>query len=165
MKKVLIVLGSESDLPVTENGLKELKAFGIGYSLRISSAHRSPEFLHGIVDEFQAQGGQIFICVAGKSAHLAGVVASMSQKPVLAVPVYSKETAGFDSLLSMCQMPKGIPVGTMGFGNHGFINACLLASQIIGLNDKELSTKLDQQRIDMVEKVKKSDQSNRMDFE
>ncbi len=122
--------------------VKELKELGISFSLRICSAHRSPEVLEGIVSEFLDQDGEVFICVAGMSAHLAGVVAAMSTKPVLAVPVYRKETSGLDSLLSMGQMPKGIPVGTLGFGNSGFINACLLASQILATSDKKLAKKL-----------------------
>ncbi|MEZ4741370.1 MAG: 5-(carboxyamino)imidazole ribonucleotide mutase [Bdellovibrionota bacterium] len=163
-KKILIVLGSESDLNVTSNGLKELEHFAIPYTLRIASAHRSPEFLHGIISDFENQQGQIVICVAGKSAHLAGVVASLTCKPVLAVPVYSKETAGFDALLSMGQMPKGIPVATMGFGNSGFINACLLAAEILGLSCPKTKEALDPHRIDMASKVQQSDKQNCIEY-
>ena len=165
MAQVLILLGSSSDLPVAESGLAQLKEFGISYSLRICSAHRTPALLHQIIQEFEAKGGQIYICVAGMSAHLAGVVASLTHKPVLAVPVYRAETAGFDSLLSMGQMPKGIPVGTMGFGKHGFLNACLQGAQMLALANEEMAAKLVVQRQAMASKVAQDDQKNRQDFE
>jgi 5-(carboxyamino)imidazole ribonucleotide mutase len=165
MLKVLIVLGSASDLTITSDGLAELKNLGIGFSLRIASAHRSPEFLHEIVAVFENQGGALFICVAGKSAHLAGVVASLTLKPVLAVPVYTPETAGFDALLSMSQMPKGIPVATMGFGKAGFINACLLSAQILAIGDTDSSTKLRFMRTKMIAGIKRDDQEHRVDFD
>jgi 5-(carboxyamino)imidazole ribonucleotide mutase len=165
MIKVLIVLGSASDLTISSDGLDELRNLGIGFSLRIASAHRSPEFLHEIVEEFEKQGGKVYICVAGKSAHLAGVVASLTVKPVLAVPVYTPETAGFDSLLSMSQMPKGIPVATMGFGKAGFINACLLSAQILAIGDSDASAELELARMKMVESVKIDDRAHRVDFD
>lgn len=165
MKDVLILLGSESDLTITEKGLDELRTLGVNFSLRIASAHRTPEHLHSIIDEFIVEGGSVFICVAGMSAHLAGVVASITTKPVLAVPVFSAATAGFDALLSMSQMPKGIPVGTMGFGNSGFINACLLASQIISLHRPELGVKMQQMRVSMKEQLMIVDEKKRIDFE
>ncbi len=160
MSQVLIILGSSSDLTITEKGLGVLKKFCQPFSLRIASAHRSPDHVHAIVKNFEKEGGQIVICVAGKSAHLAGVVASMTTKPVLAVPVFSQATAGFDALLSMSQMPAGIPVATMGFGDAGFTNACLTALQILALNKKDLSTKLDHYRKEQAEKVMKDDESH-----
>jgi 5-(carboxyamino)imidazole ribonucleotide mutase len=98
------------------------------------------------------------------SAHLAGVVASLSVKPVLAVPVYRPETAGFDALLSMGQMPKGIPVSTMGFGKHGFINAALTAVQIFALSDPELAQRLTEDRAQMARAVGEDDAKHRQDY-
>jgi len=162
--KVMILLGSSSDLPVTEDGTAALKRFGIPYTLRICSAHRTPETLHELVSGFEKDGGQLYICVAGMSAHLAGVVASLSLKPVLAVPVYRPETAGFDALLSMGQMPKGIPVSTMGFGKHGFINAALTAGQILALSDAGLAARLREDRGAMARQVQADDEKNRQDY-
>lgn len=162
--RVLILLGSSSDLPVTEEGTQILKRLGVSYSLRICSAHRTPERLHEIVREFEAQGGQTYICVAGMSAHLAGVVASLTLKPVLAVPVYRPETAGLDALLSMGQMPKGIPVSAMGFGKHGFINAALTTAQIFALADASLARKLVEDRAEMARAVARDDEKHQHSF-
>jgi phosphoribosylaminoimidazole carboxylase PurE protein len=165
--KVVIFLGSSSDLPVTEDGTALLKRFEIPYSLRMCSAHRTPEPLHRIIKDVEAEttsGGPIYVCVAGMSAHLAGVVASLTLRPVLAVPVYRAETAGFDSLLSMGQMPKGIPVGTMGFGKHGFVNACLHALQMLALADEGMARRLADHRQEMARQVVEDDQRHRQDF-
>jgi 5-(carboxyamino)imidazole ribonucleotide mutase len=164
MTNVLILLGSSSDLTIAGDGLDELKNLGISFSLRIASAHRSPDLVHSIVGDFENQGGKAIICIAGKSAHLAGVVASMTVLPVLAVPVYTPETAGFDSLLSMSQMPKGVPVGTMGFGKAGFINACLQSAQIIAVENHELSSHLRKLRVKMADGVQRDDREHRIDF-
>lgn len=162
--KVLILLGSSSDLPVTEDGTAILKRLGVPFALRICSAHRTPERLHEIVREFEDQGGQAYICVAGMSAHLAGVVASLTLKPVLAVPVYRAETAGLDALLSMGQMPKGIPVSTMGFGKSGFINAALTTAQIFALADAALTRKLVEDRAEMARQVAREDEKHQQVF-
>tara|TARA_B100001094_G_C18047073_1_gene728000 strand:- start:313 stop:816 length:504 start_codon:yes stop_codon:yes gene_type:complete len=164
MVKVLILLGSASDLPITEKGLSTLKELNVGFSLRIASAHRTPEAVHDIVTGFEKSGGKVVLCVAGMSAHLAGVVAAMTTLPVLAIPVAGQATAGFDSLLSMSQMPAGIPVGTMGFGKHGFTNAALLATQILALSDSGLSSSFSEHRSAMSKQVMVSDQENRVDF-
>lgn len=162
--KVLILLGSSSDLPVTEDGTAALKKLGVTHSLRICSAHRTPEKLHELVREFEDQGGQAYICVAGMSAHLAGVVASLTVKPVMAVPVYRPETAGLDALLSMGQMPKGIPVSTHGLGKHGFINAALTTAQIFALSDKQLAQRLVEDRAEMARAVGRDDEKNQQHF-
>ncbi len=162
--KILMLLGSSSDLPVTEEATALLKRFEQAYSLRICSAHRSPEVLHSIVSAFEKQGGQIYICVAGMSAHLAGVVASLTIKPVLAVPCYRPETAGFDALLSMGQMPKGIPVSTMSFGKHGCINAVMTALQIFALSDPGIAERLAAERVQTARQVASDDAKNRQDF-
>ncbi len=163
--EIMIVLGSSSDLPVTEKGAALLKELGVPFDLRICSAHRTPEMLHEIVEAFEKDGGKTYICVAGMSAHLAGVVASLSVKPVLAVPVYRPETAGLDSLLSMGQMPAGIPVATLGLGKHGFTNAALTAVQMLALGNSDLTAKLKSHRSQQASKVSKDDEQNSIRFE
>lgn len=162
--KVLILLGSSSDLPVTEAGTALLKELGVPFSLRISSAHRTPDMLHQIVRDFEAQGGETYICVAGMSAHLAGVVAALTLKPVIAVPVYRPETAGLDALLSMGQMPQGVPVSTMGIGKHGFTNGCLTAAQMLALADKGLAERLVADRARRTRAVVEDDAKSRREF-
>lgn len=165
--RVVILLGSSSDMPVTEDGTVLLRRHGVPFSLRICSAHRTPEKLHEILRAAEADpagDALVYICVAGMSAHLAGVVASLTLKPVLAVPVYRPETAGFDALMSMSQMPKGIPVGTMGFGKHGFINACLQAAQMFALSDPRLALGLAEERAAMAQQVDEDDARHRQDF-
>ncbi len=140
--KILVLLGSKSDLKVVESGIVILRDWQLAHSLRIASAHRSPQLLATVVDEFTQQGGAVIICVAGKAAHLAGTVAARTILPVIAVPLASTETAGLDSLLSSVQMPGGVPVATMGFGSHGFANACLLAGQILALQNDKLKARV-----------------------
>ena len=164
MMKILIVVGSKSDLNITSKGLERLRDLQITHSLRVASAHRSAEFLNQIIAEFIDQQGQVIICVAGKAAHLAGVVAAKVTVPVIAVPVNSGDVGGLDALLAMAQMPSGIPVATMGFGKHGFINACLLASQILALQDKVLRQKLVGYRQTLDVETKTADQQCRVDF-
>lgn len=162
--KVLILLGSSSDLPATEAGTALLKELKVPYSLRICSAHRTPEKLHEIVEQFEAQGGQTYICVAGMSAHLAGVVASLTVKPVIAVPMYRDETAGLDALLSMGQMPAGIPVSTMGLGKSGFTNGCLTVAQILGTSDPALAKRLADDRAKRARGVIEDDSKNHQEY-
>lgn len=154
---VLILLGSQSDLNITEKGVGILKSLGISFSLRIASAHRTPEHVENLIKEFEGQDGKVLMCVAGMSAHLAGVVAAQTLKPVIAIPVQSSATAGFDALLSMVQMPGGIPVATMGFGSAGFTNGSLLAAEIISLGNEGLKEKLVSYRKDMRDKVLAAD--------
>jgi len=139
---VAIFLGSESDFEVIEDALKILKEFGLPFSLDVTSAHRTPERTTRLVKEAEAKGAEVFIAVAGKAAHLAGVVASQTVKPVIGVPVESAALAGLDALLSTVQMPKGVPVATMALGKHGGSNAALLAVEILALKNESLRTKL-----------------------
>jgi len=151
--KVMVFLGSESDFDAVEDGLALLKDFGVPFGLDVTSAHRSPERTLRLVISAEAGGTEIFIAVAGKAAHLAGVVASQTVKPVIGVPVESEALAGLDALLSTVQMPKGIPVATMALGRHGGSNAALLAVEILALNDEALRTKLVTYRAKMADKV------------
>jgi phosphoribosylaminoimidazole carboxylase PurE protein len=139
---VMVLLGSESDFEVIEDALKLLKEFGVPYGLEVTSAHRSPERTLRLVKEAEAGGTEVFIAVAGKAAHLAGVVAAQTVRPVIGVPVESAALAGLDALLSTVQMPKGVPVATVALGKHGGLNAALLAIEILALKDEELRKKL-----------------------
>jgi 5-(carboxyamino)imidazole ribonucleotide mutase len=165
MKQVLILLGSKSDLVTTEKGLALLKELKIGFTLRIASAHRTPDQVKDIVESFINDAGKLCICLAGMSAHLAGMVAAQTTLPVIAVPIASATTAGFDSLLSVSQMPPGVPVATMGFGSVGFVNAVLLAGEILALFDVPLHDRTLAYRRRMREDVIASDKENRIDFE
>ena len=151
--KVMFLLGSESDFGAVEEALAVLKDFGVPFGIEVTSAHRSPERTLRLVKAAEAAGVEIFIAVAGKAAHLAGVVAAHTVRPVLGVPVESEALAGLDALLSTVQMPKGIPVATLALGKHGGTNAALLAVEILALEDEALRTKLVAHRAKMADKV------------
>jgi phosphoribosylaminoimidazole carboxylase PurE protein len=151
--KVMIFLGSESDLGVIEDALALLKEFGVPFGLEVTSAHRSPERTLRLVKSSEAGGAEVFIAVAGKAAHLAGVVAAHTVRPVIGVPVESEALGGMDALLSTVQMPKGVPVAGMALGKHGGSNAALLAVEILALKDEALRTKLLAFRAKMADKV------------
>lgn len=162
--KILILLGSKSDLKAVESGLIILRDWQLAHTLRIASAHRSPQLLATVVDEFIQQGGAVIICVAGKAAHLAGTVAAHTVLPVIAVPLASGETAGLDSLLSSVQMPGGVPVATMGFGTHGFANACLLAGQILALQNNNIKARVTAYRQHLHDETVASDNRHSVKF-
>jgi len=165
LSQVLILLGSASDLGITEDGLSLLKRGKVSFSLRVASAHRTPQHVHELVKEFLDADGQVFICVAGMSAHLAGVVAGLSTRPVIAVPVSRAATAGLDSLLSVSQMPGGIPVATTGLDKAGFTNACLFAAQILALSDTKLDAEMKAHRRELSEKTIADDRKNGIRFD
>jgi phosphoribosylaminoimidazole carboxylase PurE protein len=151
--KVMVLLGSESDFGAIEDALAVLKDFGVAFGIEVTSAHRSPERTVRLVKSSESAGTEVFIAVAGKAAHLAGVVAAHTVKPVIGVPVESEALAGMDALLSTVQMPKGIPVATMALGKHGGTNAALFAVEILALGDEGLRTKLAAYRASMADKV------------
>ena len=151
--KVMIFLGSESDFGVIEEALSTLKEFGVPFGLEVTSAHRSPERTVALVKSAEAGGTEVFIAVAGKAAHLAGVVAGHTVRPVIGVPVESEALGGMDALMSTVQMPKGVPVAAMALGKHGGSNAALLAVEILALKDEALRKKLVEFRKKMAEKV------------
>ena len=140
--QVMIFLGSESDIDVIKDALDILKEFRVPFEMEVTSAHRSPARTVRLVEEAERQGAEVFIAVAGKAAHLAGVVAAHTVRPVIGVPVESGELGGLDALLSTVQMPKGVPVAAMGTGKHGGSNAALLAVQILSLKCPELAAEL-----------------------
>ena len=151
--KVMVLVGSESDFGTIEEGLAVLKDFGVPFGIEVTSAHRSPERTLRLVKTSEAAGVEVFIAVAGKAAHLAGVVAAHTVKPVIGVPVESEALAGLDALLSTVQMPKGVPVATVALGKHGGTNAAILAVEILALRDEALGAKLAAYRAKMADKV------------
>ena len=140
--KVAIVMGSQSDWETMQNGAAVLEKLGVAHECRIVSAHRTPDRLVAFAKGAAAEGIQVIIAGAGGAAHLPGMIAAMTHLPVLGVPVQSKALKGMDSLLSIVQMPGGIPVGTLAIGAAGATNAALLAASILALNDPALSERL-----------------------
>jgi 5-(carboxyamino)imidazole ribonucleotide mutase len=149
-----IVMGSTSDWDIMKQAAQQLKDFGVAYEARALSAHRTPDLLFEWVEHMIAGGAQCFIAGAGGAAHLAGVVAAKTTLPVLAVPIPSKHLGGLDSLLSMVQMPKGIPVATFAIGDAGSANAGLFAVSLLALQDAALAKKLTAFRAKQTEAVK-----------
>ena len=144
--QVAIMMGSKTDLETLEETGKILKEFGVPYEMRVLSAHRTPKDVVEYVEKFPARGGKVFICGAGGSAALAGVVAAHTTCPVIGVPIDSTSLQGMDALLSTVQMPPGVPVGAVAVGKMGAKNAALLAIRIMALNDKKLEKKLEEFR-------------------
>jgi 5-(carboxyamino)imidazole ribonucleotide mutase len=150
---VAVMMGSKSDWDVMRHADETLTTFGVAHECRVLSAHRTPVECSQYVESMDVQGVQVFICAAGGAAHLAGVVAAHTTKPVLAVPMETPSLGGLDSLLSMVQMPGGIPVGTLAIGKAGATNAALLAIEILALHDATLSQKLKDFRAGQAKKV------------
>jgi 5-(carboxyamino)imidazole ribonucleotide mutase len=155
MEKPLVgvVMGSNSDWPVMEKAVEQLEAFGIPYEAKVVSAHRTPDLLSEYAETALARGLACIIAGAGGAAHLPGMLAAGTTVPVLGVPVPSKYLKGQDSLLSIVQMPKGIPVATFAIGEAGAANAALFAIAQLAINDKALSEKLEQFRQAQHQKV------------
>jgi 5-(carboxyamino)imidazole ribonucleotide mutase len=143
---VAIVLGSKSDQDHVKSTTELLDGFGIEWEMKFLSAHRQPEKLHAYVREAEQKGVRLFIAVAGLSAALPGVIGSISKLPVIGVPVPAGALKGIDALLSMTQMPGGIPVATVGVGSNGAKNAAVLAAEIVALWDDAVEAKLDEYR-------------------
>ena len=153
MKFISIIIGSKSDYEVMKSCSDTLEAFGVNYELIISSAHRSPERTKEYIAQAEEKGAKIFIAAAGMAAHLAGVLASKTVKPIIGVPMSASALSGIDALLSTVQMPAGMPVATVAIGKAGAINAAYLAMQMLALDDEELSVKLQEDRIAKAKKV------------
>lgn len=150
--KVAIIMGSTSDLEVMSGAFGILDDFGIEYEKRVISAHRTPELMFEYTKALKGRGFGVVIAGAGGAAHLAGVAAGLTTLPVIAVPMATKNLGGLDSLLSMVQMPTGIPVATVAIG--GAKNAAILAAEILALGDKAISDKLDTYREAQAEKIR-----------
>jgi len=146
-KKIGVVMGSQSDWPVMEHAVKQLEAFAVPYEAKVVSAHRTPDLLFEYAETARERGLACIIAGAGGAAHLPGMLASKSTVPVLGVPVPSRYLKGMDSLLSIVQMPKGIPVATFAIGEAGAANAALYAVSILAVSDDALAAKLDDFRI------------------
>jgi len=148
---VLILMGSVSDEEIMEAAANTLESFGVPFRVTVASAHRSPERVRRLVEEAEGDGCKIFIAGAGWAAHLAGVVASLTVRPVIGVPICSSPLQGLDALLSTVQMPGGIPVATMAIGKGGAKNAALMAISILALDDDNLKEKLAVHRREVAE--------------
>ena len=150
---VSIIMGSSNDWEIMSQAAQQLKDFGVSYDARVISAHRSPDLLFDYIKEITEQGAQCFIAGAGGAAHLAGVIAGKTTLPVLGVPIPSKYLKGMDSLLSIVQMPKGIPVATFAIGEAGAANAGLFAISMLALNDAPLAARLVEYRKQQAVKI------------
>ena len=138
-----VIMGSQSDWPIMEKACAILDELGVAYAAKIVSAHRTPDRLYEYAKAAKSNGLKVIIAGAGGAAHLPGMAASMTPLPVLGVPVQSRALSGIDSLLSIAQMPKGVPVGTLAIGEAGAANAGILAASIIALEDAGVAAKLD----------------------
>ena len=153
MKFVSIIMGGKSDFDVMKSCSDTLEEFGVQYELIISSAHRSPERTKEYIATAEAKGAQVFIAAAGMAAHLAGVLASKTIRPIIGVPMKGGAMDGMDAMLSTVQMPSGMPVATVALGKAGAVNAAYLAMQILALENEELRMKLMEDRISKAKKV------------
>ena len=154
--KVSIVMGSQSDYKTMKLAVKILKNMGIKFETKIISAHRTPARMYDFASSAEKKGIEVIIAGAGGSAHLPGMISALTSVPVLGVPIESKKLKGLDSLLSIVQMPKGIPVGTLAIGEDGAINAALLAASIIANNNPIVKKKLNSWRLSQTRSIKKN---------
>ena len=153
--KVAIVMGSQSDFKTMKLSAKILKSMGIKFETKIISAHRTPKRMYEFASSARKNNFGVIIAGAGGSAHLPGMISALTSVPVLGVPIESKKLKGLDSLLSIAQMPKGIPVGTLAIGEDGAINAALLSASIIANNNSNIKKKLKNWRLAQTKSVKK----------
>jgi 5-(carboxyamino)imidazole ribonucleotide mutase len=154
-KPIAIIMGSQSDWATMSHAAETLDALSIGYEARIVSAHRTPDRLYKFAKSARDKGFQVIIAGAGGAAHLPGMTASLTPLPVLGVPINTHALEGKDSLLSIMQMPAGVPVGTLAIGKAGAINAALLAAGVLALSDNKLARRLDAWRARQTKSVGK----------
>ena len=154
MKKVAILMGSDSDLPIVSKAMDTLASFGVPYEAHVYSAHRTPAQAQSFTASARDCGFGVIICAAGMAAHLAGAAAANTTLPVIGIPMKSSNLGGMEALLSTVQMPSGIPVATVAI--DGAVNAALLAIQILAVEDAALAAKLDEKRRKDAEKVLKA---------
>ncbi len=154
-QKVALVMGSQSDYRTMKLAAKVLKILGVKFETKIISAHRTPKRMYEFSSKAKKNNFAVIIAGAGGSAHLPGMIAALTSIPVLGVPIESKKLKGLDSLLSIAQMPKGIPVGTLAIGNDGAINAALLAASIVANNNSIVGNRLEKWRTSQTKSVKK----------
>lgn len=154
--KIAFVMGSDSDLPIVEKGIEVVQSFGVPVEVRVISAHRTPDEAESFARNAEANGIGVIVAAAGKAAHLGGVLAAYTTLPVVALPVKSNTLDGLDALLSMVQMPPGIPVATVAI--DGALNAGLLAIQILAVSDEAIRAKLKAYKEEMAVKVRQKDE-------
>ena len=154
LKKVAVIMGSDSDLPIVKDAVAELKSYGVPYEVHVMSAHRTPELASEFASNAAKNGFGVIICAAGMAAHLAGVIAGHTILPVIGIPIKST-FEGLDALLATVQMPSGIPVATVAV--NGAKNAAILAVQMLAINDEGLSAKLSEAKQKMIDGVKEKD--------
>lgn len=153
---VLILMGSDSDAPVMQGAVEVLQELGITCDMTVASAHRSPARVQRLLGEAPSRGVKVFIVGAGAAAHLAGMVAAHTARPVIGVPIDSSALKGWDALLSTVQMPPGVPVATVSIGKPGATNAGVLAAQILALADGDLAARLDAYKQKLADKVEQA---------
>jgi 5-(carboxyamino)imidazole ribonucleotide mutase len=151
-----LIMGSKSDWETLAAAAETLDALGVAYEAKVVSAHRTPKRLYEYAESAKSRGLKVIIAGAGGAAHLPGMTASMTPLPVLGVPIKSRELKGLDSLLSIVQMPKGVPVGTLAIGEPGAVNAALMAVSILALSDETLAKRLDAYRAEQTAAVGES---------
>ena len=159
-EKVGVVMGSQSDWDTMKNAVKILEKLSVPYEVNIVSAHRTPDRLYDYAKSAKRKGIKVIIAGAGGAAHLPGMLASMTYIPVLGVPILSKALSGMDSLLSIAQMPSGIPVGTLAIGDAGACNAGIMAAQILAINNKFIEIKVKNYRIKQTKSVKEKPEAH-----
>ena len=162
MKKIAIILGSDSDLPIAEKSIDVFKKLGLEFEINIISAHRTPEKAREFAVNARENNFGVIIAIAGKAAHLAGVLASHTKLPIIGVPVKSSDLGGLDALLSTVQMPSGVPVASVAI--DGGANAAWLAARILAVNDEALMRKLDDEAVKMAENVARKNDEIRKKF-
>src|SRR3954464_739570 len=153
---VLILMGSDSDAPIMQAAVDTLRELGLSSEMTVASAHRSPERVMRLVREAPGRGVKLFIVGAGAAAHLGGVVAAHTTKPVISVPIDSSALKGLDALLSTVQMPPGVPVATVSIGKPVATNAGILAAQILAVGDPKVAARLDEHKKRMAQKVEQA---------
>ena len=153
---VLILMGSDSDLPVMKAASEVLDELRVSWAMTVASAHRSPARVDRLVNEAPGRGVKVFIVGAGAAAHLAGVIAGKTTRPVIGVPIDSSPLSGLDALLSTVQMPPGVPVATVSVGRSGATNAAVLAAQMLALADADLDRRLNQYKKRLAENVEQA---------
>lgn len=154
--RVLILMGSDSDASIMKSAVEMLDQFGISNEMTVASAHRSPARVLRLVEEADGRGVQVFIVGAGAAAHLAGVVAAHTTKPVIGVPIDATALSGMDALLATVQMPPGVPVATMAIGKGGATNAAVLTAQILAVSEPAVADKIKDYKRLLVEKVERA---------
>jgi phosphoribosylamine--glycine ligase len=159
---VLILMGSDSDAPIMQAAVDVLRELGISSEMTVASAHRSPERVMRLVRDAPDRGVKVFIVGAGAAAHLGGVVAAHTTKPVIGVPIDSSALKGLDALLSTVQMPPGVPVATVSIGKPGATNAGILAAQMLAIGDPAISTRLDAHKKSMAQRVEQAAEKLRL---